>query len=139
MKSLFALLLFCLAVSLSAQEMAITDFTQPSPPATNRLVPADRPLPTCAAGEAELIRHINGHLKYPRLAAEYGIEGTVVIAVSVAADGTASDPRIVRSLFVACDAAALSAVEELPLFLPAVERGRPVARTLTLPVRFSLR
>jgi TonB family protein len=82
---------------------------------------------------------LNIHATYPALAEDNNIEGTVVVAITVNAEGQVTDRRVVRGIHFLLDQAALEAVKKLPQMLPAVENGRPVAGTLTMPLRFRLR
>lgn len=74
---------------------------------------------------------------YPAEAAKEGIGGMVRVTVDVAADGSITGVRVKSSdppgVF---DAAALEMAKQHK-FKPAIENGRPVARSYTLPFRFS--
>ena len=111
---------------------AMTATTAPAP-VRNRMLPE---LPAAAGSFADFLAT---NVAYPELAAEYGIEGTVVVRVQVAADGTPTADGLARSVSAPLDEAALAAAARLPRFLPAVVNGQPVARTLMVPFKFSLR
>lgn len=74
---------------------------------------------------------------YPPLARKAGLEGTVVVQIVVNADGTPSDPKVMRSVAETLDKAAVEGIMQLR-FRPAMQRSRAVRVYMTLPVRFRL-
>lgn len=74
---------------------------------------------------------------YPEAALVARTEGTVVLAVTVAADGTVTRVEVVQSLSVELDAAASAAVTQWG-FAPALRDGRPVAARISVAVPFVL-
>ena len=76
---------------------------------------------------------------YPRESRLRGEEGTVVVEVTVGADGVASGFNVVDDAgFPRLASAALAAVRKAR-FRPAIENGRPVACSVKIPFRFRLR
>ena len=76
---------------------------------------------------------------YPRQSRLRGEQGTVVVEVSLDADGTASLLRVVDDAgFPRLAEAALAAVKKAR-FRPAFQDGRPVACIVRIPFRFRLR
>lgn len=96
-------------------------------------VPASFP-----GGEAALLRYIGQHIRYPAIAMENGIQGTVVVQFTIDEEGKASKATIIRSLIKECDQEAIRVVLSLPPFKPATKNGKPVATRYTLPLRFSM-
>lgn len=75
---------------------------------------------------------------YPEQARQQGIEGTVVLKLTVTSHGRPAGISVHRSSgHAALDAAAVSHVKQAK-FLPALERGAPVKRIITFRVRFRL-
>ncbi len=136
------LLLACLfTTGLAAQDYA----THLRPPARTVSTPPTAPppvtfrhLPTLP-DELSLVDFLATHLEYPELARSNCIEGTVVLALAVGASGRVTAREVVRSVHPLLDQAALDVVHDLPRLLPAVAGGRPLARTMFLPIHFSLR
>lgn len=87
-------------------------------------------------GEAALLQFISRNLKYPEIAMEQELQGTVVLRFKVNVDGLVSDIKIEKSLSRECDQAAAAVVRKLPRFIPAKKDGRPVAVWFRLPLRF---
>ncbi len=89
----------------------------------------------------KLLSFIAKNIKYPPLAQESGIEGTVVISFVVEKDGSVTDIQVVRELGGGCTEEALRVVklmQEQYKWIPGKQRGRPVRVRFTLPIRFHL-
>lgn len=91
-----------------------------------------------ACAEAALMSFIHSQLRYPEMAAQVGIEGTVVIRFVVEKDGRISQAEIARDIGGGCGQAALEVVRKMPAWTPGRQQGRPVRVQFNLPVRFSL-
>ena len=76
--------------------------------------------------------------KYPQLAAEQKVEGRVMLVVDVAIDGSAAAVELERSSGDASlDAAAMKAAKSWK-YQPAVEKGKPVASRVRVPIDFKM-
>lgn len=84
--------------------------------------------------EPELVSMQNP--KYPELAREAGVEGTVLIRVLVGEDGFVKDQIIIQSVPMLDDAAANSAATAV--FKPALQKDKPVAVWMVIPIEFRL-
>lgn len=89
-------------------------------------------------GEAALLQFIDRNIKYPGIAQEMELQGTVVLRFKVGVDGLVSNVKIEKSLSRECDQAAAAVVRKLPRFIPAKKNGRPVAVWFRLPIRFRI-
>jgi protein TonB len=74
--------------------------------------------------------------RYPHDAFDQKVQGTVVVEFVIDVDGRVVNPRVVRSITL-LDAAALEAVSQWR-FVPATNRGRPVATRSRAPVSFRI-
>jgi protein TonB len=74
---------------------------------------------------------------YPDIAREAGVEGTVMIRVLVGEDGFVKDMMIVQSVQMLDDAAVNAA--QTAVFKPALQKDKPVAVWMVIPIEFSLR
>lgn len=90
-------------------------------------------LPELIGGVSQLASTV----KYPPLARKAGLEGLVVVKIVVNADGSPSDPTILKSPGSALESAAIEAVMK-QRFKPGKQRGRAVAAYMSIPVRFQL-
>ncbi|MDZ7318807.1 MAG: TonB family protein [candidate division KSB1 bacterium] len=98
-------------------------------------VPYDEP-PSPVGGFAA----IHQNLVYPELARKAGIEGQVIVQAHIGASGEVLNTRIFQSLGEnnGCDEAAVAAIKATK-WLPARNKGKPVAVWVSIPVRFKLK
>lgn len=76
--------------------------------------------------------------RYPDLARQAGIEGTVLIEVLVNEEGKIDQARVIQSdVTPAMEKAALEAAKKF-LFKPAKQRTVPVPARMAIPIRFKL-
>lgn len=94
--------------------------------------------PAFPGGEAEMLKFLSANIKYPALARENAIQGSVVISFVVQADGTVGDAKIVKDIGAGCGKEALRVVSLMPRWKPGEANGEPVRVRYTLPVRFKL-
>lgn len=95
-------------------------------------------MPEFPGGVQELMKWIQQNLKYPKTAAENGVQGRVVVEFVIEADGSVTDPVVTRSLDPSCDKEALRLINSMPKWKPGTKRGEPVRVKYTLPVQFRL-
>ena len=76
--------------------------------------------------------------KYPSLARQAGIEGTVLLRVVVGIDGKVEQASVIQSdCTPAMEKAAIAAAKQF-LFKPAKQRTVPVRASMAVPIRFKL-
>lgn len=95
-------------------------------------------MPSFPGGEQALMQYLAKNIKYPVIAQENGIEGRVIVAYIVGADGKITSPEIVRGVDPALDKEALRIVENMPVWKPGKQRGKAVAVRYVLPITFRL-
>jgi TonB family protein len=115
-------------------------------PATAATRPVDHVVPAHAAPRRDTVpvsvanpEVVSAALRqeYPALLRDAGIEGTAVLELRVAANGTLSGTRIVESSHPAFGQAAVRAIAAAR-FRPARHRGTAVATTTLIPLQFRL-
>ncbi len=94
--------------------------------------------PQFPGGEEARRRYLEENLRYPTMAREAGIQGTVFLTFVVEPDGSISDVRVLRGIGGGCDEAAVRAVKNMPRWEPGRQRGQPVRVQFNMPVRFIL-
>lgn len=94
--------------------------------------------PEFPAGEAALYKYLSENIKYPRIAVEAGIQGTVYIVFVVEKDGRLTDIRIFRSPDQSLSDETLRVVSGMPGWNPGKQGGLPVRVSFLLPVKFRL-
>ncbi len=88
-------------------------------------------------GNAAIVAAIQSKLKYPALAAADQQTGRVFVSFTVTKDGTVQDASIKKGLGPAYDEAVLSAVKQLPQFIPGRQNDQPVNVSFTVPIEFA--
>jgi protein TonB len=96
-------------------------------------------MPEFPGGEDSLYSYTAKNLTYPPEAREKGIQGTVYVSFVVEADGSVTDPRVLRGIGGGCDEMALELVKNMPRWVPGKQRGKPIRVQFTLPVKFRLK
>lgn len=89
-------------------------------------------------GTKEMMQFLATVIRYPEIARETNVQGTVFVEFTVHTDGKIRNVRLLRGIGSGCDEEAMRAVKALPAFKPAVMGGRPVPMRMRLPVRFRL-
>lgn len=95
-------------------------------------------MPSYPGGDRARLDYMNRNLKYPILAQESGIQGTVHIAFVVEKNGEVTDVRILRGIGGGCDEEAVRVVKAMPKWNPGKQRNKAVRVAYSVPVRFSL-
>jgi protein TonB len=96
-------------------------------------------MPSFPGGEAALMKYLATNIKYPAIAKDAGIQGTVYVTFVVDTDGKVKDVRVLRSIGGGCDEEAIRVVQSMPAWKPGKQRGKSVKVQYNLPIRFTLR
>jgi protein TonB len=94
--------------------------------------------PEFPGGEAALYKFLADNIKYPRMAVESGIQGTVYIGFVVEKNGNLSNISVLRNPNELLTNEALRVVTSMPDWSPGKQGGRPVRVSFSLPVKFRL-
>ena len=94
--------------------------------------------PGYPGGEEERMRFLRDNIRYPAIARESGIQGTIFITFVVERDGSITDVKIVRGIGGGCDEEAIRVVQNMPRWVPGKQRGRAVRVQFMMPIRFTL-
>jgi len=84
--------------------------------------------------------YIMQNLKYPEIATENGIQGTVYVQFVVNSRGDIADVKVVRGVDPSLDEAAVKVIKGTPsgMWTPGKQRGKPVKVQFIFPVKFVL-
>lgn len=104
----------------------------------NKVFTSVEQMPSYPGGEAELMKYLSSHIKYPQMAAENGVQGRVVVQFVVTKTGAIGEVKVVRGKDPDLDKEAVRVVKTLPKFNPGKMNGQPVNVWFTLPVQFKL-
>lgn len=88
--------------------------------------------------QKKMLEYIYKNIKYPAIARENGVEGTVVIRFVVEKDGKITASEVVRDIGAGCGDEAKRIVDMMPKWIPGKQRGNAVRVQFNLPVRFKL-
>ena len=94
--------------------------------------------PSFIGGDAALFKYLADSIKYPAMARENGIEGTVYVEFIIAKDGNVTEANVKRGIGGGCNEEALRIVNAMPKWIPAKQKNKPVKVKYTLPVKFKL-
>ena len=96
-------------------------------------------MPSFPGGDAALMKYLGKNIKYPAIAKDAGIQGTVYVTFVVDEKGDVKDVKILRSIGGGCDEEAIRVVENMPSWSPGKQRGKSVKVQYNLPIRFTLK
>lgn len=120
------------------QDVVISDVSNDEEVAEEEIFVFVEENPSFPGGESALYEYLYKNIKYPDLARENNITGTVVIKFVVEKDGSITKASILREIGGGCGKEALRVVNTLPKWKPGKQSGRPVRTEFTLPVQFEL-
>jgi periplasmic protein TonB len=89
-------------------------------------------------GQKAMFSWLSSNIKYPPIARENGIEGTVYVGFVVNTDGSIVDVNVKRGIGGGCNEEAVRVVQQMPNWKPGRQQGRPVRVAFTLPIKFKL-
>jgi protein TonB len=94
--------------------------------------------PSFPGGDEARIRFLSENIRYPQMARESGIQGTVFVTFVVERDGSVTDVRVLRGIGGGCDEEAVRVIQAMPKWNAGKQRGRPVRVQFNMPIRFTL-
>ena len=94
--------------------------------------------PEFPGGEAGFFKYLAKQIKYPRVAVETGIQGTVYVSFTVMEDGSITNVNLVHSIGGGCDEEALRVIQNMPRWKPGMQQGHKVRVDYRLPVKYLL-
>jgi protein TonB len=94
--------------------------------------------PDFPGGEAALYKYLGDNIKYPRMAVETNIQGTVYIGFVIEKDGSLTDVKVERSPAAILADEAVRVVSSMPGWKPGKQGGKSVRVRFILPVKFRL-
>jgi len=95
-------------------------------------------MPEFPGGDAARMKFLQDNIRYPQLARESGIQGTVYVTFVVERDGSVTDVRVLRGIGGGCDEEAVRVIRAMPRWVPGKQRGQAVRVQFNMPIRFTL-
>lgn len=94
--------------------------------------------PSFPGGDAARIKFLQENIKYPQIARESSIQGTVYVTFVVEKNGNVTDVRVLRGIGGGCDEEAVRVIKAMPKWNPGKQRGKPVRVQFNMPIKFTL-
>jgi protein TonB len=91
---------------------------------------------TCATNK--FLAYVYKNIRYPAVARENRIEGTVIVQFIIEKDGSITDINILKEIGGGCGAEAARVVKSMPDWIPGKQRGNAVRVRYSLPVNYTL-
>lgn len=95
-------------------------------------------MPTFPGGEAELRKWLKANLEYPMIAAENGVQGTVMTRFTVNTDGTITNITVLSSPDSSLSEEAIRVLNKMSAWVPGRQNGEVVRVNFSMPVQFVL-
>lgn len=95
-------------------------------------------MPSYRGGERELLNFIGRNLRYPVIAQENGVQGTVIVRFVITKEGKVDKITVLRSLSAETDREACRVVALLSDWTPGKVEGELVDVYYTLPIKYRI-
>jgi len=95
-------------------------------------------VPAFPGGDLAMKKFLQDNIRYPIMANQSGIQGTVHVTFVIERDGSVTDVKIQRGIGGGCDEEALRVVRNMPRWEPGKQRGKPVRVQYHMPLKFKL-
>lgn len=89
-------------------------------------------------GIQALMQWLSMNVRYPEDAMKNDAQGRVIVKFVVNADGSISDPTVLKGVETSLDKEAVRVVRAMPKWIPAENQGQKVASYFNLPIAFKL-
>ena len=94
--------------------------------------------PEYPGGDEARLTFLRNNLKYPQIARETRIQGTVYVGFVVEKDGSITQVTILRGIGGGCDEEAIRVAKMMPKWKPGKQRGKEVRVSYQMPIKFIL-
>lgn len=95
-------------------------------------------MPSFPGGASKLASYLNNEVDYPYEAFNQKIQGRVIVTFVVERDGSISDAKIINSIHPLLDEEALRVVNNMPKWIPGMQKGKTLRVKYTMPITFRL-
>ena len=95
-------------------------------------------MPCFNGGEEAMYTWLGSNIKYPAVAKEANISGTVVVTFVVEKDGSITGVQLLRDIGGGCGDEAMRVVKQMPKWKEGRQNNLPVRVQFNLPIKFSL-
>jgi protein TonB len=95
-------------------------------------------VPEYPGGDEARLNFLRNNVKYPQMAREAGIQGTVYVSFTVEKDGGITQVKIMRGIGGGCDEEAIRVTKMMPKWKAGKQRGKEVRVSYNMPIKFTL-
>jgi TonB family protein len=95
-------------------------------------------MPEYPGGDKARIKFLSKNLKYPELAREKDIEGSVYVEFIVERDGSLSNIKVKRGIGGGCNEESIRVIKLMPKWIPGKQDGEEVRVSFLIPIKFIL-
>jgi len=95
-------------------------------------------VPEYPGGDEARLNFLRNNIKYPQMAREAGIQGTVYVSFVVEKDGSVTQVKIARGIGGGCDEEAIRVTKMMPKWKAGKQRGKEVRVSYNMPIKFTL-
>ena len=95
-------------------------------------------VPEYPGGDEARLNFLRNNIKYPQMAREAGIQGTVYVNFTVEKDGGITQVKIARGIGGGCDEEAIRVTKMMPKWKAGKQRGKEVRVSYNMPIKFTL-
>ena len=95
-------------------------------------------VPEYPGGDEARLNFLRNNIKYPQMAREAGIQGTVYVSFVVEKDGSVTQVKIARGIGGGCDEEAIRVTKLMPKWKSGKQRGKEVRVSYNMPIKFTL-
>jgi protein TonB len=94
--------------------------------------------PRYPGGEDSRLFFLRKNIRYPDAAIKKGIQGIVMVIITLESDGAVSKVEISQAIGGGCDEEAVRVVKLMPRWEPGKRKGRPVKVMVRMPIVFRI-
>ncbi|MEI6851514.1 MAG: energy transducer TonB [Bacteroidota bacterium] len=95
-------------------------------------------MPSFPGGDEARIKFLTENIKYPQMAKESGIQGTVYVTFVINEKGKVADVKVLRGIGGGCDEEAIRVVNIMPPWNAGKQSGKAVRVQFNMPIKFTL-
>ncbi|GGK59315.1 TonB family protein [Rufibacter glacialis] len=109
------------------------------PPKDDRVFIAVDQMPEFPGGQAAMFQYLGKNFSIPADARDAKVEGVMVASFIVNAQGKVTDVQVMKKLTPSLDKELIKTLQNMPLWKPGTQNGKPVNVKYTVPYRIALK
>jgi len=94
--------------------------------------------PSFPGGLQAFYKWVGQNYRYPQMAKEQGVSGSIHVSFVVERDGSLTDIKVLRDLKYGTGEEAVRLLKSSPKWKPGIQNGRPVRVSYSLPIKLNL-